>query len=122
MKPRNERVRTNVKGWMQDPNNVSYNEKIELTRQLRDKDISIGNVILDLAEKKVVRNRFRPEGNFDDIFEYYYKNYTKYIDPVIKQMGYEMVDVKNESIVSETVQTQETASSGSERTSSTQFV
>lgn len=110
MKPRHQRVQTHIKGWMQDKENISYDERIAISKRLKDKDISMAGVILDMAQKKVIRNNYRPNSNFDDMFEYYYKNYNKYLDPIIKEMGYEMVDV-NEPIVPQTVQTQTISSS-----------
>jgi hypothetical protein len=51
------RVNTTVKGWMKDPNNIRYDERIEITRGLKNNSVN-AKIILDLHNKKVVKNIF----------------------------------------------------------------
>lgn len=91
MKPKTHRVNTSVKGWMSNPNNISYEEQIAVTNRLKDKDLNMAKVILDLTNRSVYRNSWSEERSFDDLFEHFYSGYPQYLDPVIKQLGYEMV-------------------------------
>lgn len=81
----------NTAGWMKNPDNVSYDEQMTVTVKLAKKDQESAKVILDLTNRTVYRNSWRSESTFDDLFEYFYNGYPKYLEPVIQQLGYEMV-------------------------------
>lgn len=104
MKPRN-RVKTNKKGWMNNPDNVSYDESVRLTKKLKDNDIALGTVILDLGNRSVTRNRWNDNRQFDDLFMHFYKEYKKDLEPIINHFGYtvEMSFIKD--LVSQTAST-----------------
>lgn len=87
-----ERVRTAQPGWMDNPNNVSWNEQIAIARKVKPRDLQMAKVILDLGNRTVYRNTWRHDVSFDDLFEHFYNGYQKYLDPVIKELGYEMVE------------------------------
>lgn len=84
MKPK-AHVRTHIKGWMNDPNNIRYDEKVEISRGLRNKDIN-AKIILDLSNKQVHRNSFATDRPFDEIFKYFFANYNEYIIKVMGQL------------------------------------
>lgn len=84
MKPR-DHVNTSKAGWMKDPNNIRWDESMELTRGLKNKDAN-AQVILNLSDLTVVRNTFKTEKSFDDVFRYYFDNYNKYLIPVMGQL------------------------------------
>ena len=52
---------------------------------LRNKDMH-AQVILNLTEKKVEKNSFNAGKNFDEIFEYFFTNYSQYITEVMGQL------------------------------------
>lgn len=85
MKPR-DRVNTSVKGWMDNPENIRYDESMAITRGLKTKDSTGAQVILDLSKKAVVKNSFRSEKEFDEIFLYFFQNYSNYLIPVMGQL------------------------------------
>ena len=91
MKPKSHRVQTQVKGWMDNQDNVAWDEQVGITTKLKSKDISMAKVILDLSNRNVYRNGWNNGKGFDDLFEHYYQGYQRYLDPVIKELGYEMV-------------------------------
>ena len=84
MKPK-DHVNTSVKGWMDDPENIRYDEKVMISRGLRTKDMH-AQVILNLSDKKVEKNSFNTDKSFDDIFRYFLDNYTDYIARTMAQL------------------------------------
>jgi hypothetical protein len=80
-----DHVNTSVKGWMKDPANIRYDESMEVTRGLRNRDVN-AQVVLNLSQKKVERNSFKTDKDFDTIFMYYFNNYSQYLIPVIGQL------------------------------------
>lgn len=78
-------VKTSQKGWMDNPDNVQWDEKVEIVRRLGNKD-QTAHVILDLNDHKVIRNTFKSEGDFDEIFEYFFTNYSDYITRIMAQL------------------------------------
>lgn len=88
MRPKHQRVRTNVSGWIKDKDNVTWDEQIALSTKLKDRDISSAKVILNLTEKKVFMNSWTGDRDFDSLFDHYYKHYKKDLHPVVEQLGY----------------------------------
>lgn len=101
MKPKSNRVSTQVKGWMTEPGNISYEEQIAVTTKLKNKDLNTAKIILDLGSRTVYRNSWGDNKTFDDLFEHFYTGYQKYLDPVIEKLGYEMVE-KDSTVVTPT--------------------
>jgi hypothetical protein len=84
MKPK-DHVRTEKAGWMKDPNNIRWDEHMVITRGVKPKDRD-AQVILNLSDKSVVKNTFRQESQFDEIFIYFLNGYSKYLVPVMSQL------------------------------------
>ena len=82
---------------MSNADNVQWDEQIAVANKLKPRDLQTAKVILDLAKRTVYRNSWNSERSFDDLFEHYYDGYKKYLDPVIQQLGYEMVEVGKEN-------------------------
>jgi len=85
-KPANNRVKTQLKDWMKKPNAVSLDEQVALTRNLKPKDISMAKIILDLGNKKVVRNNWNSDNSFEQLFLYFHKAYPQYTKDVMLQI------------------------------------
>ena len=79
-KPSNTRVRTARAGWMNQPGAVSYDEQVALSVRIKPRDLSMAKIILDLRRRQVVRNSFNDSRNYDEMFEYFTKNYPKYAE------------------------------------------
>ena len=84
MKPKSH-VNTSQKGWMDNPDNVRYDEQVSFARGLRNKDMN-AQVILDLSNKQVERNSFKTNKSFDEIFRYFLENYTDYVAQTMTQL------------------------------------
>lgn len=80
-----DHVNTSVKGWMNDPANIRYDEKVAIVRGLKNRDLN-AQIVLNLGEKKVERNSFNGTKDFDEIFRYFFENYDKYIVQVMGQI------------------------------------
>lgn len=81
-------VNTSAKGWQDNPNNIRYDERVEVTRGLK-KDTYSAGIILNLSKKTVERNRFGDNRSFDEMFKYFFKGYNKYITQVMVQLDAE---------------------------------
>lgn len=91
IKPKHGRVATQIKGWMNESDNVAYDEQIAVAVKLKTNDLQTAKVILDLTNRTVYRNSWNNGKTFDELFGHYYAGYQRYLDPVIQQLGYEMV-------------------------------
>jgi len=87
MKPR-PGVRTNVKGWMDNFDNITYDESVEITRGLK-KNAGMAKVVLNLSQKTVDRNTWGTERSFDEYFKHYFKGFHKYLTTVMTQLDAE---------------------------------
>ena len=70
-------------GYMNDDKNISYREKVTVTRGLKDKDLTAA-IILNLTQKTVHKCRFEGKNDWETLAKYYaeaYPNYFKLIDP-----------------------------------------
>lgn len=71
------------KGYMNDDKNISYREKVTVTRGLKDRDLT-ANIILNLTQKTVHKCRFDGKNDWETLAKYYAKAYPEYfklIDP-----------------------------------------
>jgi hypothetical protein len=79
IRPRSARTQTQVKGWMKNSDNLSYDEQVAIATRLKNSDHTTAKVILDLSNKKIVRNGFQSETTFDQLFGYFLKNYPQHV-------------------------------------------
>ena len=79
-------VRTQIAGWMKDPNNYQFDERIEFTRGLSGKDRQYAGVILNLNTKTVVYNKFGKDKTFDDTFKYFLEGYPQYVAQAMAEL------------------------------------
>ena len=86
-------VQTQIAGWMKDPNNFQYDERIEFTKGLASKDQQYAGVILNLSKKTVVTNRYNTEQkDFDSLFKYFLEAYPQYVINVMAQLDMEYLE------------------------------
>jgi len=90
MKPQ-AHVNTSKAGWMDNPENIRWDEQMLVTRGLKSKDNS-AQVILNLSEKSVVRNTFTQGKTFDEVFIYFLNGYSQYLVPVMGQLDREYLE------------------------------
>ena len=85
-KPR-QGVQTQIKGWMNNPDNYQYDERVEFTKGLSGKDRQYAGIILNLQTKQVVYNKFdNDQRDFDALFKYFLEAYPKYVIQVMAQL------------------------------------
>lgn len=77
---------TSKAGYIKDPNNITYDEQVYITRGLRDKDLK-NQVILNLTEEKIVKNIFKTGANFEEAFTHFYEGYADYIDDCVNALN-----------------------------------
>lgn len=99
MKPKNSRIKTHVSGWMKDMDNVGYDEQIAVTTKIKNKDISMAKIILDLTNETVVRNGWGNEKSYYELYNYFYSKYQKELNPAIAQLRAKQTNVTTEQIV-----------------------
>lgn len=85
-KPKSKRVRTNQPGWQQRNDAVSWDEQVQVTSKLKNRDLTMAGVILDLPARRVVRNSWKSEKDFTELFEYYRKNYPDYVEDIAMKL------------------------------------
>jgi len=76
-------AKTHFKGYMTDDKNVSYREKVTVTRGLKDRDLT-APIILNLTQKTVFKCLFDGKNDWENLAKYYanaYPNYFNLIDP-----------------------------------------
>jgi hypothetical protein len=80
-------VQTQIAGWMKNPDNFQYDERVEFTKGLSNKDQQYAGVILNLSKKTVVQNRYNKEQkDFDSLFKYFLEAYPQYVIQTMAQL------------------------------------
>lgn len=78
--------KTHIKGYITDPNNMVWDENVEINNGLSSKDRAYAQIVLDLSEKIVVTNKLNDEKDFNTLFKYFFEGYHKYITQVMTQL------------------------------------
>jgi hypothetical protein len=78
-------VQTQISGWMKNPDNLRYDERVEITKGLK-KDSIHAKMVLNLSTKIVERNGWGENKTFDELFKYFFTGYHKYITQVMTQI------------------------------------
>ena len=99
MKPKRH-VRTEVAGWMKDPNNIRWDESVEITRGLKKNSVN-GKILLNLSQKRIEKNGWADGKEFNDLFKYFFKGYHKYITQIMTQLDPEYFNQMLDAMQSE---------------------
>lgn len=106
-RPRDPR-KTHIAGYMKDPKNYQYDERVQISTRLRNQDLYTAKIILNLSDRTVEKNSFNELKNFNDLFKYFFKGYHKYITEVMVQLDAEyfngMLDEMQTELDNEKVQ------------------
>lgn len=62
-----------------NPDAFKYDEEFRCTKNLKRRDNTEAGIILDVANQKVVKNRYGNQ-NFEELFKYFTDNYADYIN------------------------------------------
>ena len=113
IRPRDPK-KTHVKGYMSNPANHQYDERIEFTRGLSSKDQQYAGVVLNLNQKTVVYNKYNAyNSEFDTLFKYFLEAYPKYVIQVMAQLDMPYLEQfipKEEPVAEEIKDAQEVSS------------
>lgn len=85
-RPSGNRVRTNRAGWQRNQSNVSWDEQVALTKNLKNRDITMAKVILDLANQRVIKNDWRSGQDFAQLYKYFEQGYPHYTTKIMEQI------------------------------------
>lgn len=85
-----DRVNTAKKGWMDNPANVQVDETMTVTRGLKKRHNSESSIILDLMNRKVVKDN-RTTKDYGQLIRYFAMNYTQQLVPVLGQVDPELL-------------------------------
>ena len=85
-KPRNPKL-TYQKGYMDNEANIVWDERIDVTHGLKQKDLLAAKVIINISAQRVEKDGFKSGKSFDELFEYFYTSNPKQISQAIKRFG-----------------------------------
>ena len=88
LKPRDPHM-TKVSGYMSNPENVYYDEIVNITKGLKDQIRSNAKVVLNLSQKCVIKNDWHGEKTWNELFEYFKEGYSEYINTVMSEIDKE---------------------------------
>lgn len=89
--------KTKIVGYMKDMANLDFDESINITRGLKDKDSVGAKVILNLTKQQVVKNGWNENKDFPELLGHYQEGYPKYINPLLAQLYPEVTNEINVS-------------------------
>lgn len=73
-----------IVSYLKKPNGL-WDEVTEFKKHYRTKHIQSAKVILDLQEKKVVKNGLNPEASYEDMLEFYKRQLGDQLTPYLPQ-------------------------------------
>jgi hypothetical protein len=71
-----------IVSYLQKPNG-KWDELTEFKKHCRTKHIQSAKVILDLQDKKVIKNGLNPSASYDDMLEFYKRVLGSKLDPYL---------------------------------------
>jgi hypothetical protein len=84
--------KTHIKGYINNPDNQRWDERIEFSKGLDSKDHNYAKVILNLNQKKLIKNSFGTDRSFEDYFKYFLQAYPQYVINVMGQLDMEYLE------------------------------
>lgn len=84
-RPKNPR-QTSRAGYITDPNNIQYDEHLEVVRGWRDRYLKC-SVVLDLTNERVVKNSFHNSKTFAELFTHYHEGFGEYIEQTVNDLN-----------------------------------
>lgn len=84
-RPKNPR-QTSRAGYITNPDNIQYDENLEIVRGWRDRYMKY-SVVLDLTNEKVVKNSFHNGKTFEELFTHYHEGFGEYIEQTVNDLN-----------------------------------
>lgn len=98
---------TRTAGYINNKDNVTWNEKMHITRGIKNKDLANARIILDISTQEVYKNTFADgvtEGkSFMELFEYFYKANPSYVAKALRSLGVSFDTASEDETVNETI-------------------
>ena len=85
MKPK-PHVKTQIRGWASNTDNFQYDEKVEIFRGLKNNVVANAKIILNLNQTRVIKNGWNQTTDFQELFAYFYKNYSDYVTKKLAEL------------------------------------
>jgi hypothetical protein len=77
-------AKTEVKGWSKQDTNWEVLENPVVVDRINDKQLLNSNIIIDLLNKKIVKNGFSTNSD-TDVLEHYFKKYATQIEETLQE-------------------------------------
>ena len=71
--------RTHEKGYWSNPDNVQWDEMVEFSLGIKNRDHQTYSIIMDLDAGVVIKNSMSGEKQFDVLFGYFHEHYNDQI-------------------------------------------
>jgi hypothetical protein len=84
-RPKNPR-QTSRAGYITDPDNIQYDENLEIVRGWRDRYMKY-SVVLDLTNERVIKNSFQTGKTFEELFTHYHEGFGEYIEQTVNDLN-----------------------------------
>jgi hypothetical protein len=81
------------KGYLKE--NMAWDEQVSLSTKLTDKEILEASIVIDLENKKIIRQKrhsFDMSTEYDFLFNYFYGHYKDHIDKFLGTTDEKTVD------------------------------
>lgn len=90
IKPK-DHVNTSQAGWMNNPENIRYDERIEITRGVK-RNANTAKIVMNLSAKSIEKNTWNNNAEFNLLFKYFFAGYHKYIIQIMTQLDPEYLE------------------------------
>lgn len=80
--------RTHEKGYWSNPDNIQWDESVEFSLGLKNRDLAQYSVIIDFDDCVVVKNRMSTERDFATLLGYYQEHYSSQINDYLKRTNH----------------------------------
>lgn len=84
LKPK-DKSKTNVKGYISDPQNQKWDEVVGFSVGLKSKDEINNRIILDIDGQMVVKNTMNDNQDWAQLMDYFIKNYERQLISFMKR-------------------------------------
>jgi hypothetical protein len=85
-RPSGRHVRTTHPDWQKVTGATAWDEQVALTKNLKNKDYTTAKVILDMVNKRVLKNDWGTTKDFSEMFLYFHKGYPQYTADIMRQI------------------------------------
>ena len=113
-RPKNPKL-TSRPGYMLQSENIAWQETVNITLGLKNKDFLAARIVLNVSNQTVERNSFQNGKSFEELFGYFFSNSQEEIRQQLRMFGIEVGEKNDEQEhVSEDVPEPQEESGGSE--------